>query len=70
MDYLTLLIEYKLDVIDESKHQAGEFKMDIGVVFFSEFGARQGQNGVLQCRFRLGLGSLIPQRSDRMLFVR
>lgn len=69
MNGLGLIVEQKLYVIDESQQQTGEFIMQIGLVFFDELGAREGENNRLQRFLRLGPAFLILKWRDGMFLV-
>ncbi len=57
VDGLRLIVEQKLDVVDESEQQAREFVVQVIFVLFDKLRARQRQDGCLErlCRFCLAL---------------
>lgn len=59
-------IEEKLHVIDESKHQAGELVVEIGLVLFDELGPRQCCTRRFQRLFGFRARLLVLERRDGM----
>jgi hypothetical protein len=66
---LRVVVENKFNIIDEPKEQGGEFIMQVGLVFFNEFGAGQGRNGSLQGLLRFSPRLPIAKRRNGMPFV-
>ena len=69
MDGLGLIVEQKLDVVDESQQQAREFVVQIGLVLLDESCTGQGQDDSLQRFLRFCFAFLIAKRRNRMLLV-
>jgi len=61
---LRLVVEEELHVIDESEQQAGEFVMQVRLVFFDELGAGQGTDDFLECLLRLSPRLVIAKRGN------
>lgn len=66
MDRLRVIVEEKLNVVDKTEHEAGEFVMEVGLVFLDELGAREGADNFLQCLSRLSLSLVIAIWRDAM----
>jgi len=48
MEGLGLVVEQKFDIVDETQQQAGEFVVQVGLVFHDELRAWQGTDDFLQ----------------------
>ncbi len=70
MNGLALVVEEKLHIIDKPEQQAGEFVMQVGLVFIDEPGAGHGLNNGLERLFRLSPRLAVPKRRDGMAVVR
>ena len=66
---LGLIIEQKLNIVNEAKQQAGGLVMEIDLVFLDELHAGQGTDNFLQRFLRLRLRLTIAKRRNRMALV-
>lgn len=64
MDGLGFVVEQKLDVVNESHQQAGEFVVQVGLVFFDKLCAWQGTDDFLQRLLRLNPRLAIANGGD------
>ncbi len=69
MDGLGFVVEEKLDVVDKAQQQAGEFVMQVRLVFFDELGAGQGTDDFLECLLRLSPRLAVAKRRDGMALI-
>jgi len=69
MDGLSFVVEEKLNVVDKANQQAGEFVMQVRLVFFDELGAGQGTDDVLECLLRLSPRLTIAKRRDGVALI-
>jgi len=54
MDRLRVILQNKFDIVDKSKQEAGEFVVEIGLVFIDELRSGQRVENFFQRLFRLG----------------
>lgn len=54
MDRLRVIFQNKFDIVDKSKQKAGEFVVEIGLVFIDELRSGQRVENFFQRLFRLG----------------
>ena len=69
MDGLSFVVEEKLNVVDKANQQAGEFVMQVRLVFFDELGAGQGTDDFLECLLRLSTRLTIAKWFDGMALI-
>ena len=69
MDGLGFVVEQKLDIVNEAKQQAGEFVMQIRLIFFNKLGAGQGTDDFLECLLRLSPRLAIAKWRDGMALI-
>lgn len=69
MDRFRAFIEEKLHVIDEAKQEAGEFIMQIGLVFLNEFGAGHSRNSRLQRLFGFRASLLVGEGRNGVALI-
>ena len=54
MDGLRVILQNEFDIVDKSKQEAGEFVVEIGLVFIDELRSGQRTENFFQRLFRLG----------------
>lgn len=53
MDRFRVIVQDKFDIVDKSEQEAGEFVVEIGLVFIDELRSWQRAKNFFQCLFRL-----------------
>lgn len=69
VNYLRAFIEEKLHIVDETKQQAGELVVEIGLVLVDELGPRQCCQHRFQRLFRFRARLLVLERHDGVALV-
>ena len=69
VDGLGFVVEEKLDVIHKPEHRAGEFIVEVSLVFLDQLSARQGTDDFFQRLLRLGPRLAIANWRDSMALV-
>ena len=69
VDGLGFIVEQKFDIVNEAEQQAGEFVMQVRLVFFDELGAGQGTDDFLECLLRLSTRLTIAKWFDGMALI-
>ena len=54
MDRFRVIVQDKFDIVNKSKQEAGEFVVEIGLVFIDELRSGQRVENFFQRLFRLG----------------